>query len=498
MYERSSIEKWLATGNLICPVTMLKVHDDSIVSNHTLCHLINKWLKSEFNVDSIRLLQVTFGTSPQKCRDFQEKLRVVEMQGRLDLYIHDYMARNNMHASAENFAREAGVALNDVEINPPEGFLTDWWSLFWNMYTNRVEAPRRHETLEASSSKETTRNVNPTMLRPDFRHVLNICPEVQRSDPNILQDVGPRTTPRPDMINLLHGISPEMNQNALLKRASPRMNQDEFGHFPISQGFNMNHGQPMPNFVSGKVCKQEFPRLPALNSMSNSQLPNIAQLAQMLPSSSNFSPLQQQISKKHQLEVNRVDGAGASAKKYIIIEPSNGTPEPKVEHSDIGLSIFWFDIIGNVQGIHFYGTEDHALLHNLWYESKDSVSLMANNRVDGTLPNNDNRSAEASQRHAFDDAFNTMVTFLWSPCRRTSMTGKDDTVVITDDALIQQNATLMIEQESELDTLDSLVTSLVLPIKGFDDEPYGIPPRAWWLEKQLPGEGSAIYRRDLV
>ncbi|XP_022842062.1 uncharacterized protein LOC111365760 [Olea europaea var. sylvestris] len=145
------------------------------------------------------------------------------------------------------------------------------------------------------------------MLRPEFRHMLNICPEIQRSDPNILQGVGLSwTAPRQDMINLLHGISPEMNQNALLQRASPGMNQDEFGHFPIGQGFNMNHGQLMPNFISGTVGEQELPRFPSMNSMSNSQLPNIAQLAQMLPSSSNFSSLEQQISMKHQLEVNRV------------------------------------------------------------------------------------------------------------------------------------------------------------------------------------------------
>ncbi|KAK1371489.1 RING-type E3 ubiquitin transferase [Heracleum sosnowskyi] len=44
-YERSSIEKWLATGNLICPVTMQKLHDPSLVPNHTLRHLIDQWLQ---------------------------------------------------------------------------------------------------------------------------------------------------------------------------------------------------------------------------------------------------------------------------------------------------------------------------------------------------------------------------------------------------------------------------------------------------------------------
>ncbi|KAG7011115.1 U-box domain-containing protein 26, partial [Cucurbita argyrosperma subsp. argyrosperma] len=44
-YERSSIQKWLASGNLTCPVTMQKLHDTSFVPNNTLRHLISQWLQ---------------------------------------------------------------------------------------------------------------------------------------------------------------------------------------------------------------------------------------------------------------------------------------------------------------------------------------------------------------------------------------------------------------------------------------------------------------------
>ncbi|KAK1361553.1 RING-type E3 ubiquitin transferase [Heracleum sosnowskyi] len=44
-YDRSSIEKWLAAGNLTCPVTMQKLHDPSMVPNHTLRHLIDQWIR---------------------------------------------------------------------------------------------------------------------------------------------------------------------------------------------------------------------------------------------------------------------------------------------------------------------------------------------------------------------------------------------------------------------------------------------------------------------
>ncbi|XP_057971172.1 U-box domain-containing protein 25-like [Malania oleifera] len=50
-YDRSSIEKWLATGNHTCPVTMQKLHDPSMVPNHTLRHLIYQWLQMGPHLD---------------------------------------------------------------------------------------------------------------------------------------------------------------------------------------------------------------------------------------------------------------------------------------------------------------------------------------------------------------------------------------------------------------------------------------------------------------
>ncbi|XAR73168.1 Ubiquitin--protein ligase [Bertholletia excelsa] len=44
-YDRSSIERWFAAGKLTCPVTMQKLHDPSMVPNHTLRHLIDQWLQ---------------------------------------------------------------------------------------------------------------------------------------------------------------------------------------------------------------------------------------------------------------------------------------------------------------------------------------------------------------------------------------------------------------------------------------------------------------------
>ncbi|KAK8716343.1 hypothetical protein V6N13_043656 [Hibiscus sabdariffa] len=50
-YDRSSIEEWLAAGNLTCPITMQKLHDLSLVPNHNLLHLIQQWRQTGHRLD---------------------------------------------------------------------------------------------------------------------------------------------------------------------------------------------------------------------------------------------------------------------------------------------------------------------------------------------------------------------------------------------------------------------------------------------------------------
>ncbi|MCO5580682.1 hypothetical protein L7F22_034552 [Adiantum nelumboides] len=42
-YDRSSIERWVASGNVTCPVTMQKLDDFTLIPNHTLRRLIQEW-----------------------------------------------------------------------------------------------------------------------------------------------------------------------------------------------------------------------------------------------------------------------------------------------------------------------------------------------------------------------------------------------------------------------------------------------------------------------
>lgn len=67
----------------------------------------------------------------------------------LNAYIYDYLLKHNMHDSARTFGAEAKVVPNVkkeddkdlpkplIPIDAPQGFLYEWWALFWDIYSAR-------------------------------------------------------------------------------------------------------------------------------------------------------------------------------------------------------------------------------------------------------------------------------------------------------------------------------------------------------------------------
>ncbi|GMJ09013.1 LEUNIG_homolog, MUCILAGE-MODIFIED 1 [Hibiscus trionum] len=56
----------------------------------------------------------------------------------LDVYIHDYLLKRKLHASAKAFMTEGKVASDPVAIDAPGGFLFEWWSVFWDIFIART------------------------------------------------------------------------------------------------------------------------------------------------------------------------------------------------------------------------------------------------------------------------------------------------------------------------------------------------------------------------
>ncbi|KAM1851292.1 hypothetical protein ACFX13_015382 [Malus domestica] len=53
---------------------------------------------------------------------------------RLDVYIHDYLVKRDLKASAQAFQAERKVSSDPVAIDAPGGFLFEWWSVFLDIF----------------------------------------------------------------------------------------------------------------------------------------------------------------------------------------------------------------------------------------------------------------------------------------------------------------------------------------------------------------------------
>ncbi|KAG2308878.1 hypothetical protein Bca52824_028626 [Brassica carinata] len=56
----------------------------------------------------------------------------------LDVYIYDYLVKKKLHSTAKSFMTEGKVSPDPVAIDAPGGFLFEWWSVFWDIFTART------------------------------------------------------------------------------------------------------------------------------------------------------------------------------------------------------------------------------------------------------------------------------------------------------------------------------------------------------------------------
>ncbi|KAL6296548.1 hypothetical protein ACE6H2_004690 [Prunus campanulata] len=66
----------------------------------------------------------------------------------LDVYIHDYLVKRDLKASAQAFQAEGKVSSDPVAIDAPGGFLFEWWSVFWDIFIARTN--EKHSEVAAS------------------------------------------------------------------------------------------------------------------------------------------------------------------------------------------------------------------------------------------------------------------------------------------------------------------------------------------------------------
>ncbi|KAG4199656.1 hypothetical protein ERO13_A05G160900v2 [Gossypium hirsutum] len=90
----------------------------------------------------------------------------------LDLYLHDYLVKKNMHETAALFREEAGVSNRPVVIDSPEGFLQEWWSLFYEIFAARQT--KLQGEAESTSAKSEIKEDQSQSFGPMFMPQLMI------------------------------------------------------------------------------------------------------------------------------------------------------------------------------------------------------------------------------------------------------------------------------------------------------------------------------------
>ncbi|KAK9267797.1 hypothetical protein L1049_010233 [Liquidambar formosana] len=94
-----------------------------------------------------------------------------DAQKMLELYLHDYMVKKNMHKTAEIFKQEAKVCNDPIVIDSPDGFLSEWWSFFYDTYASRQ--PKQLEVKEEASVEPAQ------MMETEVQNVGHLEPKLE-------------------------------------------------------------------------------------------------------------------------------------------------------------------------------------------------------------------------------------------------------------------------------------------------------------------------------
>ncbi|XP_076960895.1 transcriptional corepressor LEUNIG_HOMOLOG-like [Bidens hawaiensis] len=104
----------------------------------------------------------------------------------LDVYIHDYLLKRKMHASAKAFMTEGKVATDPVAIDAPGGFLLEWWSVFWDIFIARTNEKHSEAAASYIGAQQMKAKENQQQMQMQQMHLMQQRNTLQRRDPNHL------------------------------------------------------------------------------------------------------------------------------------------------------------------------------------------------------------------------------------------------------------------------------------------------------------------------
>ncbi|KAI4296766.1 hypothetical protein L6164_036692 [Bauhinia variegata] len=189
----------------------------------------------------------------------------------LKLYLHDYMIKKGMHETAAIFKKEADIDNSPIVIDSPDGFLHEWWSIFYETYSSKQNNQKNGPE---SSSKAT-----------------------QKTDDRIC-------------------IPPVISQPSTTKQRPQQLQ--------ISSNFNRTIGQPVACPFPSKVYHRDHLSYLAKDADQSIHPINANKLKFMAGSSSNH--MQQDISKLPQEQIFRESGGGIHLGSDVPRDPRDIVP----------------------------------------------------------------------------------------------------------------------------------------------------------------------------
>ncbi|KAL8215073.1 hypothetical protein R6Q57_004522 [Mikania cordata] len=214
----------------------------------------------------------------------------------LDVYIHDYLLKRKLHASAKAFMTEGKVATDPVAIDAPGGFLFEWWSVFWDIFIARTNEKHSEAAVAYIETQQMKAKEHQQQLQMQQMHLIQQRnAQLQRRDPNHPPIGGPVNT---------------MNADGMMGKPSPSTHGMKMYEEPMKPTHSMD-SETSPALLDAS-------RMALIKSAANHQ----GQLVQ--GTSPNMSTSLQQIQGRPQLntEVKQEVNMG-NTQKPLPTDPSS-------------------------------------------------------------------------------------------------------------------------------------------------------------------------------
>ncbi|THG18504.1 hypothetical protein TEA_022717 [Camellia sinensis var. sinensis] len=142
----------------------------------------------------------------------------------LDVYIHDYLVKRDLKASAQAFQAEGKVSSDPVAIDAPGGFLFEWWSVFWDIFIARTN--EKHSDIAASYIEQRFGENMGQLLDPNHASILKSAAAAGQASGQVLHGAAGAMSPQiqsrnPQLPGSTPDIKTEMNPVLNPRAAGP-------------------------------------------------------------------------------------------------------------------------------------------------------------------------------------------------------------------------------------------------------------------------------------